>query len=268
MADNKDDEQIVDDKKEVTDEDLAKLKADADSKEEVEVAKPDESSKEADTEKEEKPDPSDKADEEKPESPPETPSFTKKFPNIKGDDPKEYIPNLEKAYESSTSEAIRLKTENDELKTRLEEKPEQSDETAPAADPAVQYARDMMQSDANKAFEKFAGDYPQVRDLDTFDKFRSVVAKASDALAEAKGSRPTFEEAYYEAARILKWDKEDKDEKLAGAVKETAATSKTNSSTKSAPKTSVTDKEIKVGRNMFPGKSDSEIRKELETVKV
>src|SRR4051812_36758314 len=39
-------------------------------------------------------------------------TFTKKFPQIKGDTPEEYALNLEAAYENSTAEALRLKKQS------------------------------------------------------------------------------------------------------------------------------------------------------------
>jgi hypothetical protein len=244
------DEQIVDDEK-VTDEDLANLKAEDDAKKGVESAlaqdEPSEESPKLD-------------EEEKSEMPPEPeeekPTFAKEFPNIKGDTPEEYARSLEEAYKNSSSEAIRLKQE-------LETKPEPP-ETDVSTHPAVQYAESMMQNEVNSAFEKFSGDYPQVRDMDTFEKFRKAVGGVSDAFRQAEGRTPTFEEAYYKTAELLGWQKEDK---LGAAAKGAAASPKTNSATKSAPKSTVTDKQLEVGRHMFPGKTDSEIRKELEAVK-
>src|SRR5947199_49616 len=102
------DEQIVDKSqdKPVTDEDLRNSKYGKDGVE----AKADEPSKPQEPAK-----PSDEAEAEEddqitPEEVvlPET-TFTKKFPNIKGDTPEEYASNLEAAYENSSAEAIRLK---------------------------------------------------------------------------------------------------------------------------------------------------------------
>ncbi len=248
-------EQIVDESKEVTDEDLAKVKAEAQAQEEVETSTEADESSEVQVEEEA---------EEESEAQAETPTFTKKFPNIKGDTPEEYAANLEAAYENSFAELHRLRGG----KSENEGQPAVAETDTKTDNPALVYAETMWQNETNKAFNELKEKYPQVMDVENFNKFQASVSSVSSALTSVKGIAPTISEAYLETAKMLGWEPVDSKEKLGGAVKNAVASTKTSSSApKPVPKSPVTSKEIKLARQMNPGladKSDAEIRAELE----
>ena len=250
----KTDDQIVKEEPVVTEDDLAKAKAELEAKDGVEDENPDEPSK-VDDNDDAKQDDSTEEDE-KPQDQDE-PTFTKKFPNLKGDDWENYAKELETAYDNSFKEVRRLK----ELKT----------EAAPAddgsTDPALAYARGLMQEDAQKAFDTLAEKYPQVQDLDKFEVFRKTVEGVSATLNTVLGRQPTFQEAYDKSASLLGWEAQTTDdaaERVGNAVKNSAATTKTNSATKQAKPSKITDAMMIANRKMYPNKTDQQIREELE----
>src|SRR3954471_15699245 len=115
---------VVDDDKIVTEDDLRALKypdEDVETlKEEDEPSEDDDANDESDETSEE----DDKIDDQATEDEETPPAFVKEFDYIKGDTPEEYAKNLEAAYKNSSSEALRLKGELD--------KTHQAPATAPA----------------------------------------------------------------------------------------------------------------------------------------
>lgn len=240
---------VVDDDKEVTEEDLRK------SKEEVAV----ESSKETDEAPE-----TDTAEEEPEEAEEEeTPSFVKEFPHIKGDTPEEYAKNLEEAYKNSTTEALRLKG--------LAERSTETEEDTPpvdSSDPTSLYIKQKMDEEMATAYTSFQKKYPQAAPgTPEFDTFVREVDFLSRTILSSQGRLAPPAELYQKAAVILGWeaDKVDDKDKLSAALKDSAASSRTTTSTKKAPKSKVTDAEIAIAKKTWAaGKSDADIRAELE----
>jgi hypothetical protein len=263
MATNADDT-AVDDSKEVTDEDFKKLKEESavetstEADEELETGESEEKSEEASEEDET----SESQDEE------ESSEFVKEFPNIKGDTPEEYARNLEIAYENSTAEFQRLR---DEAKTQTTDA-EETEEDAGPVDPRLLYLDQMLQKDITDSYTKFSKDYPQTSDPVEYARFQTEAANLSQYIIQTQKRVAPASELYSKVAAILGWKsdtKPDSNDKLKVALKDGAASTKTSSATKPKSTSKVTDAEIATARAMggwTEGKSDAEIRKELEAV--
>lgn len=250
------DEQIVTEEDKVAEDDLKKTKEKSETKEPVDAEEQVERS-EVEDESEEKQEAEESEEESKDESE-EQPTLAKKFPNLKGEDWETYAKSLETAYDNSFKEVRRLKEQSPPV--------EKTDE---AVHPAVAYAQRQMEDEAQKAFDGIKDKYPQIQDLDTFEKFRKAVEGVSNAIWSAESRQPTFSEAYEKAAMVLGWGSDEAADKLGAAAKGVAASGKTNSATKPAPKSKITDKEVALARQTWASTtmSDTEIRKELETYK-
>lgn len=264
---------VADDDKPVTEDDLRSLKYDND---EVEPAKAEDDSseeeKEDEKESEDKGEEDAKAEDSKEEeeqsddeSEEVDTSFVKEFPNIKGDTPEEYAKNLEEAYKNSTAEAMRLKGLAEKGKPK-EEEPE-GEKPAPS-NYLEMYAQQKLDDDITKSYAAFKIDYPQVDDDTEYAKFTRTVETLTNTIMTSESRVAPPSELYSKAAVILGWEKQsaptDK-EKLAMAVKDKTGTSKTSSSgKKGVSKSKVTDAMIAVNRAMYPGKTDAQIREELE----
>ena len=269
-ATNATEDKVVDDDKPVTEDDLRSLKYD---KPDVETPKEEdeteESEKEDDKESEEADETEEKSDdskeEESEEKSEEEPSFVKEFPNIKGDTPEEYAKNLEEAYKNSTGEALRLK----ELVGKGKPKDTEADDEKPAPGSYLEmYAQQQLDNDIQSSYAKFSIDYPQVKDDAEYGKFQKTVETLTNTIMGSENRVAPPSELYIKAAIILGWEKQSvptEKEKLAMALKDKTATSKTSSSgAKGSTKSKVTDQMIAVNRAMYPGKTDAQIREELE----
>lgn len=262
------DEQIVD--KPVTEEDLRNSKYGKDGVEATadEPSEPQEPAKPSDEPEAEEGDQI--APEEEGEAQAE-PTFTKKFPNIKGDTPEEYASNLEAAYENSSAEAIRLKKAT-EAPAPIPESIQSEEEEAPKSWTEL-YANQKLQEEANTAYADLTKpeNYPILADQTSpeYTQFTKEVDSLSRTILASQGRLAPPAELYRKAALIMDLQRSSEpseDEKLGMAVKDGAAVSKTNSISKSAPKSKVTDTEVLFFKKMNPNSelSDTEIRKELE----
>lgn len=266
---------VVDDDKPVTEDDLRALKYPEDG---VEPPKEDDEPAEGEEveESEEASEDDDKIvedAEEEDEAPADPPSFVKEFPNIKGDTPEEYAKNLEIAYNNSSSEAIRLKTELDAATpppptTPTPEAPDTSIE-APVLSATDLYVQQKLDTEIREAFDEIKRDYPQASDPGEYAKFSKKVEVFSRTIIDSENRLASPAELYNLAAVSLKWDKQattpDDKEKLNQALKDGAATPKTPAAP-SKPKPAgpkISEAELKMNRKMYPGKSDAEIVEEL-----
>lgn len=258
MADEQIVDTVVDDDKAVTEDDLRSLKYD---NEEVEVAEATDETSEAEEASEDTEETEIGETEEASKDETEEPSFVKQFPQIKGDTPEEYAKNLEKAYENSTAEAMRLRKPPDTETEKTEEVLE-----APNTDITSLYAKQKMDEEITQAWTAFQKQYPQVTDQTEYDNFTRTVAELSNTILQSQKRLATPEELYRKAAGILEWTPEEvtKEDKLKTAVKDAAASSKSSTGTKGKPVSKVTDAMLAANRKMYPGKSDQEIREELE----
>lgn len=267
MATNAEDT-VVDDDKEVTEEDLRALKYGSEevetSEEEDDSTDTDESTQDSDdagegdgqtgtdTEDGEEEDTSDK------------PAFVKQFPNIKGDTPEEYAKNLEEAYNNSTAEFKRLRDAGqvDKAEDKTDKKPE-----VDITNPLELYAKQQMDKEITSAYADFSKKYSQVTDPVEYNRFTQTVAVLSSTILNSEKRLASPAELYAKSAVILGWqsaDTVDKNDKVAAAAKDGAGASKTSSGTKAVSKGKVTPAMIAANRKMYPGKSDADIIKELE----
>lgn len=270
---------VADDDKPVTEEDLRSLKYDEseveppqeedETDEEVSDDESDDETAEDDGQTTETPDEEEDQPEEEDDQPQQ---FVKEFTNLKGDTPEEYARSLEIALNNSTSEAMRLKSIVDST-TSGAPKTEPDTEEEPVdldnIDPVNLYAKQQMDKDISKAYSAFRKDYSQVEDFDNYQKFTKTVGILSRAILESEGRLAAPDELYSMAATTLKWQKTSEPsekEKLGMTLKNTSASSRTTTSPGSKPpvKSKVTQAMIDANKKMYPGKTDDEIRKELE----
>ncbi len=279
MATNAD--KVVDDDKEVTEDDLRSLKYDNDEVETSEEADETSESEEAEDETEEaseddgqtddQTEEDESEDKEESKSDEDTSEYVKKFPNIKGDTLEDYARNLEEAYSNSTAEALRLKHELDGKQTDSEKVGDDAEEEKQVSDPVLLYARQKMDEEIASAFQEFSKHYPQVNDQAEYNKFTEEVATLSQTIMNRQKRMASPKELYSKAAVILGWEPDESTsvptskDRLKVALKDSAASSKTSSTGKGAAKKSkVTDEMVRANRLMYPDKTDAQIREELE----
>lgn len=277
MATNADDTTTTDDGP-VTEEDLKKLKyPDVETEpksEEDEIDENEEDEEDEDTGEEEDGQTDDSTEEDSEEESDDEESeddddeeFVKEYPHIQGDTLEDYTRNIEVAYKNSTSEAMRLKKENDELKAGNAAKPnpEQGE-----VKPTDLYIQQKMEEEIQEDFNEFSRDYPQLQvEGPEYDSFTREVQAFSRVAFESTGKIPRAKELYQKAVVSLGWEPNTKPtgkESVGIALKKRASISKSSSSTstKKKVKSKVTQQMIEVNRRMYPGKTDQEIREELE----
>lgn len=223
------------------------------------------------------------------EAEPETPleskdsTFTKQFPNLKGESPEEYSKELETAYVNSTNEALRLKKELDDNRTAIEEakriiatqaNPAQGTPPAnPSAleistDPNVQYAKQLRDKDMVSAFDDFTKQYPQAREAAEFEKFSAASnGVALGYQASHNGLQPSFPELYAGIAAVLGWQPITVTSKKDAAIKDAASSSQvTSSAVAPGRRPKVTDAQVDAYLKMFTTKSRADAIKELSEV--
>lgn len=210
------------------------------------------------------------------------PSFTKQFSNLKGDSWETYGPELEKAYQNSFSEALRLNEalkEKDGIIADLQAKlqaPAQAPETPPqqaspssdlSAIPELQYAKAQMQKDMTDAFNEFAKEYPTVQNQLEFKKFTDASQGVYLAFQAANGRMPTYPELYQGIAKVLGWEPVNpkKDAAIKSAASQAAAGG--GSTLSPAKRPNVSDAEVDVYLRLYPQKSRAEAVKDLAEVK-
>lgn len=206
-------------------------------------------------------------------------TFIKEFDNIKGDNLPDYARNLEVAYRNSTKEALRLKGELDAAlaKGTSSDDDDKSDKggdkggdkTAPTTMSDL-YVKQKMDEEIVAAYTDFTKDYNQVDDPSEYKKFESTVGELSQTILNREKRIASPRELYSKAAVILGWTpiekKPTKSEKVGIALKKKAGSSIKGGGTpkKGAGKSKVTAAMIELNRKFYPGKSDSDIREELE----
>lgn len=273
MATNADD--VIEDDKQVTEDDLRALKYPEDGVDGETQDDTDGTADETTDESDETSDETAQSDDEATDESQDSEAFTKKFDNIQGETPEEYARNLEIAYQNSTAEALRLKglAETQQARGATEAVTNVADvieEDATAEvdvnDPVALYMKQKMDEEITSAYTSFSKDYPQVADAPNYTKFTKTVAQLSRTIVDSEKRLAPPSELYSKAAVILGWEKDTVTEadKLSAAVKNNAASGKTSSATKPIPKSKVSDAMIAANRRMYPNKTDTEIRTELE----
>jgi len=263
-------EEVVDDDKEVTEEDFRKIKEEgevesseeqdesqeSETQEESEEADEDETSESQEEESEEES--NDEADE-------DASDFVKEFPNIKGETIEDYTRELEKTVRLSNIEGKRL---SDELK-KAQAGEGEGEVQADVSDPLSLYMKQKMDEEINSAYAAFSESYQQVNNPAEYAKFVKEVGVLSQTILNSQGRLAPPSELYSKVAVILDWKPEvmDDKDKLNAAIKNKAAVSKTVSANKPKSSSKVTDAQVTIAKQMggwTVGKSDAEIRKELE----
>lgn len=186
-------------------------------------------------------------------------TFTKGVPSIAGETPEEYQTNLEKAYQESTKEALRLKALSDAPPPPVELRNTDTENLTPEQ----LYIRQKMDEDIAVAFNKVQEDYPQVKDKSEYDRFTAMSASVGKNILDAEKRQAPPREVYAKAAVLLGWTQDDAKEKLGSALKDSATSTRTGVAS-SPGKSKVTDKMIAENQKWYPDKSRAEIIKELE----
>jgi len=173
----------------------------------------------------------------------------------------------EKAYGESTAEALRLKKENDELK-KVSTPPVIDTPSVTTDDvtltPEQLYIKQKQDEETAEAFGKVQEDYPQVKDKAEYDRFVAMAQTVGKNIVDAEKRLPPPKEVYAKTVVLLGWTADDKAEKLGAALKDGAASPRVSSGSSQPTTSKVTDAMIAANRKMYPGKSDAEIREELE----
>lgn len=286
---NPNDTTVNDDDREVTEEDLRKLKypdagVEQPEKDADEPADGDEDANSDDTEEKGDEDKESDSDDSEDSNEDDDDTFIKEFPKFKGDTVEEYTRNLEQGYKNSSDEAIRLASENTTLKTENETLRAQitsgkpADDSKPNADvndgkqapksPSDLWIQQKIDAEIATAWGDFSKDYTQVDDATEYGKFEKTVQQLATTILHTEGRMAPANELYPKAAAALGWEKQSapsQKEKLKMALKSGAAISRTGSpSPKKAPKSKVTDAMVQTNMRMYPGKTEKEIREELE----
>lgn len=207
-------------------------------------------------------------------------TFIKEFDNIKGDTLPDYARNLEVAYRNSSKEALRLKGELDALQAKGtagddsgksgKDDDKDGDKNTTPTTVSDLYVKQQMDKEIVEAYTEFTKDYNQVDDPSEYKKFESTVGELSQTILNREKRIASPRELYSKAAVILGWTpiekKPTKSEKVGIALKKKAAVSTKGGGTpkKGAGKSKVTAAMVEMNRKMYPGKSDAEIREELE----
>lgn len=265
---------------------------------EVEDASPDETTENAEDKPKEELKPEDvetpevdESDEEKPHEDevetgePADSTFTKQFPNLKGETLEEYVPELETAYDNSFKESLRLVEENKQLKAQLA----QTNQAPPAApaniqdnseiptapttslDPVTASILEDVKSERTRtmiaAFDDFKKDYPQALDQANFDAFTKASDGVNAALTATLGYKPSWDQLFKATANTLGWERATPDKKGA-LIKENASIGRTPSSQAPArPRPAkVSDEQVDTYLKMFTSKTREEAIKELSEV--
>lgn len=164
-----------------------------------------------------------------------------------------------KAYEESTKEALRLKA--------LTEVPEPPKVEVPEGTltPEQLYIKQKQDEEIANAFAEVTTNYSQVKDPEEYKKFTAMANTFGKTILDAEGRLATPKELYSKTVIALGWTADDSKEKLGAALKDSAGSPRISSGAGQSNTTSkVTDAMIIANRKMYPGKTDAEIREELE----
>ncbi len=190
----------------------SKVDADTDKKTDEEPKKTDDPTDDSKTD-----------DDDKAKTDDEESKFKKRFTQIKGETPEEYIANLEEAYrhsstegQSKAKEAKEIKQKFDNIATIVANNPEIAKaineatgekEPTVTVDPAVEYARREMHKKMTAEYESFVDLHPE---FVTDEDVKQAVAKEVDIIGqihESAGREITLTEALNQAWKNLGYDK-------------------------------------------------------------
>lgn len=267
---------------ELTDEDKAALIAGTDAQDASDASKPtneSDPSAEGDQLQDDDSEPEKPAEEEPVLPDDDQPqSFTKQFPNLKGESWDEYGPNLEQAYDNSFKEGLRLQKELDEARKVIANLPAiqeagtskngtSQDATSDFTQlPEIQYIKAIQQRDMRSAFDTFAEAYPQVRETDNFTKFRDAATPIGQVFMATEGREPTYDELFPRIAQYFGWQPAEEDGRRGQALKENLSTGGMSAGPSKPPARGpkVSEAQVDAYLKMFPAKNRADAVKELQ----
>lgn len=235
-------------------------------------------SKESESESEEESD-EDESEEEKSEDE-KKPAVERKFKNLADEEDAKYISNLEKAYENSSAEAIRLNTElseskkasaqwdkvmtavnaNPELAKQLNAVLEGKEIDVPDKDPFLVSAKTEWETKSRQELEEIVAKHPEViSDPALNDKVKHWMTVFSKEAFETDKRMLTGGEAMTMALRHLGIDVDDTRPSMTSKAKEAAAPTRPKASRKSKPSArTVSNEAYKFGELMGVSKEQVE----------
>jgi len=219
----------------------------------------------------------DESDDSEGEEDSEEQTFERRYKQFKGETLEEYVKNLEEGYSNSSAEAVRM---NRELKRLREEKlstiantdTDDKEEPKKQEDPALIYARQKMEEDAQKDYKSFSKLHPEIDetsdqfDESLFEEFDKEAGYARDYLYRTTGKIPTLMDAMKRAWAVMDLETESNEEKLAMSAKSAGSGTKAKGTAKEQPKPKFSDAQIENVKKMDPkleGKSRAEIEEIL-----
>lgn len=196
------------------------------------------------------------------EQPEEEPTKGDESPNLTTEVPPEHdLEWYKKAYEESTKEGLRLKGELDK---KVEAPPVTPVTEADNPTPEQMYLRTKIAEETQAAFKPYLDSYPQLADDANYKEFVAESELLGRVFVEKNKRLPTPSELYSKTVASLGW-KPDTSEELGAALKDSAATPRTASSTPAnSAKSKVSDEVIAMNLEMYPNKTRAEIIEELE----
>lgn len=185
---------------------------------------------------------------------------------IETPEPEKDLEWYKKAYGESTKEALRLSGELKKVQPASPPPTPQPTGTD-TPDPDKLYIEHLRDKDINIVWTKVVNEYPELGDPngEPYKKFvqRANIMGKTILTDEKRYVEPS--ELYPMVISSLGFKSVDSQEKLGAALRDGASSPKVSSGGAPAPQTSkVTDKMIALNRKMYPGKTDAEIREELE----
>lgn len=171
-------------------------------------------------------------------------------------EPEKDLDWYKKAYENSTTEALRLKGELDK-KVEAPLPPVDGTMTTEQL-----YIRTQLIKESDEAFKAILAKYPGVNDVR--DNFKTTSEQLTKVIVDTEKRFPQAMELYEKTAIILGLQP-DNSEALGAAIKTGAETPRTSSGPATPPqKSKVTEEMIAMNLKMYPKKSREEIIAELE----
>lgn len=164
-----------------------------------------------------------------------------------------------KAYEESTKEALRLKALSEQVP-----EPPKVEIPEGTLTPDQLYIKQKQDEEIANAFADVTKNYSQVKDPEEYKKFTSMANTFGKTILDAEGRLATPKELYSKTVIALGWTADDSKEQLGAALKDSAGSPRVSSGVGQSTTSKVTDEMIIANRKMYPDKSDSEIREELE----
>lgn len=174
-----------------------------------------------------------------------------------------------KAYGTSTSEALRLKKENEELKAGKVETPLAPEVLAPPVPDGVMtaeqlYIRGKQIEESDAAFAQVKEKYPALEDKATYDQFVDKSRSLGAFIVQDEKRFPSPKELY-ESTAVLLGLKPDNSEAIGTAMKSAAASPRTTSGPAAPPTPSKVSEEVIAHElKMYPSKTRQQIIEELE----